>query len=44
MTNEPDPELKRKFWDREQEIADYRESMKNEAFDLLKKYFYSLWD
>ena len=44
VTNDPDPELKEKFWNREQEIADYRESMKDEAFDLIKKYFWSLWD
>jgi hypothetical protein len=33
-----------KFLEREKEIFQYREDMKNEAFDLLKKYFWNLWD
>ena len=44
VTNEPDPELKEKFWNREEEIEKFREERKNEAFDLIKKYFYNLWD
>lgn len=44
ITNDPDPDLKEKYFNREQEIAGYREEMKNEAFDLLKKYFWDLWD
>ena len=44
VTNDPEPELKEKYWNREKEIAEYRDSLKNEAFDLLKKYFYNLWD
>ncbi len=43
-SNEPDPDLNKKFWDREHEIVDYRHAMKDEAFDLIKKYFYNLWD
>lgn len=43
-TNEPDEEIREKFWNREKEIAEYREKCKDEAFDLLKKYFYNLWD
>lgn len=44
ITNEPEPELKEKYWNREKEICEYRDAMKNEAFDLLKKYFFNLWD
>lgn len=44
VTNEPDEELKEKFWNREKEITQYRESMKEEAFRLLNKYFWNLWD
>lgn len=43
-TNEPDEELKNKYYQRELEIADYKEKCKDEAFDLIKKYFYHLWD
>jgi hypothetical protein len=43
-TNEPDKDLEEKFWEREKEIEHYREERKNEAFDLIKKYFYCLWD
>lgn len=43
-TNEPDPELQKKYYNRETEIAKYREEMKNEAFTLLSKYFFNLWD
>ena len=43
-TNEPDEDLREKFWNREEEIAKYREGCKDEALDLIKKYFYHLWD
>ena len=43
-TNEPDKDLEEKFWEREKEIEHYREACKDEAFDLIKKYFYYLWD
>lgn len=43
-TNEPDKELQKKYYDREMEIYNYREQMKNEAFMLLNKYFFNLWD
>lgn len=43
-TNKPDSELDKKYWEREKEICKYREKMKDEAFDLIKKYFYNLWD
>lgn len=44
VTNEPDKELSKKYWDKCEEIAKYRDDCKNEAFDLLKKYFWNLWD
>ena len=44
ITNEPDEELEKKYKKRNEEIEKYRDEMKNEAFDLLKKYFYHLWD
>lgn len=44
MTYEVDKELEKAYWQRETEIANYKEACKNEAFDLLKKYFYNLWD
>ena len=37
-------ELEKKYFEREKEIIEYRDEMKNEAFDLLKKYFWNLWD
>lgn len=43
-TNEPSKELEKKYFDREKEIYEYRNKMKDEAFDLLKKYFWDLWD
>lgn len=44
ITGTPDPEIKEKYWNRYEEIIKYREKCKDEAFDLLKKYFYNLWD
>lgn len=37
-------ELEDKYMNRCNEIEKYRENMKNEGFDLLKKYFWNLWD
>ena len=39
-----DKELEEKYWKKEEEIVKYKESMKDEAMDLIKKYFYHLWD
>jgi len=39
-----DDELKNKYYKEEEKIWKYKESMKDEALDLLKKYFYCLWD
>lgn len=44
VTNEPSKELREKYFNREQEIFEYRDKMKDEAFDLIKKYFWNLWD
>ena len=44
VTNEPSNELREKYFNREQEIFEYRDKMKDEAFDLIKKYFWNLWD
>lgn len=44
VTNKPDEELKKKFEDREEEIYDLREAYKDEAFKLLSKWFFNLWD
>lgn len=40
----PDSELRKKWYNRELEISNYRNKMKDEAFRLLKKYFWNLWD
>lgn len=37
-------ELKDKWLKKEKEIEDYKNKCKDEAFDLLKKYFWNLWD
>ena len=42
--NEPDPEFRDKFFKCEEDNCRYKEQMKDEAMDLLKKYFYNLWD
>lgn len=44
MTYEVDKALEDAYWKKEEEIAEYKENCKNEAFDLIKKYFYNLWD
>lgn len=44
VINDVDPDLEKKYWNRNKEIDEYRNARKNEAFDLLKKYFYTLWD
>lgn len=42
--NEPDPKLQKKWLNREKEIDTYRDNMKTEAFNLINKYFWNLWD
>lgn len=37
-------ELREKWINREEEIWNYREKMKKEAFDLFSKHFWNLWD
>lgn len=36
--------LNKKVQERNQEIDDYKEKMKNEAFELLSKWFFALWN
>jgi len=36
--------LEKDFWRKQKEIKAYREKMKDEGFDLMKKYFWNLWD
>ena len=43
-TNEPDEKLKELYYKREEEIYQYKCECKDEAMDLIKKYFYNLWD
>ena len=42
--NEPDSKLKKKWLNRQEEIDTYRDDMKTEAFNLINKYFWNLWD
>jgi len=42
--NEADPELEQKYKQKQKEIYEYREKMKNEGFDILKTHFWNLWD
>lgn len=42
--NGEDKELEEKYFSRLKDIAEYRNQMKDEAFDLIKKYFWNLWD
>lgn len=37
-------ELRKKWMNKELELSEYRNKMKDEAFDLIKKYFWNLWD
>ena len=43
ITGEAEPELEEKYRRRMREIEDYRENMKNEGFELFRKYFWNLW-
>lgn len=42
--NKVDKELYEKYWEVEDKNEQYKIDMKNEAMDLIKKYFYNLWD
>lgn len=44
IEHEPDEELQKNYYNREREIWENKVAYKNEALDLLKKYFYDLWD
>ena len=44
VTGEQDEAIKEKYFKKEEENFRYKEQMKDEAFDLIKKYFYNLWD
>lgn len=44
ITNEPDKDLKEKYDKRQDEIESECKRNKNEAFELLSKWYYSLWD
>lgn len=44
IEHEPDKNLQEKYYNREKEIWEHKVAYKNEAMDLLKKYFYDLWD
>ena len=44
VTGEPTPELEKKYFKKEKENAEYQKERMEEAFDLIKKYFYHLWD
>lgn len=37
-------DLEKAYYREEEKILKYKESMKDEAMDLIKKYFYHLWD
>lgn len=41
---EEDKELVDKFINREREIFEYRNKCKDEALDIIKQYFWNLWD
>ena len=42
--NKPDPKLQEKWLNRQEEIDTYRDNMKTEAFNLINKYFWNLWN
>lgn len=44
IQSEPDKELEKKYFERQKEIEENKDDFKNEAMNLLKKYFYDLWD
>lgn len=44
IEHEPNKNLQEKYYNREKEIWEHKVAYKNEAMDLLKKYFYDLWD
>ena len=37
-------EISRLHMEEEKRLAEYREKCKDEVFDLMKKYFFALWD
>lgn len=41
---EVEPELRKNYWQEEERINTYRDVMKTEAFNLINKYFWNLWD
>lgn len=43
-TNEVNEDLRKNYLEAEKNNYMYQESMKNEALDLIKKYFYNMWD
>jgi len=44
IEGEVESELEKNFWEKHKEIENYREKMKDEVFDLMKKYYWNLWD
>lgn len=44
MVNEVNEELKNAYFKKCEEIYEYKDKCKDEALDLLKKYFFNLWD
>lgn len=43
-THKVDEELSKKWLNTEEEIWEYRDNMKTEAFNLINEYFWTLWD
>lgn len=43
-TNKPDKDLQENYYKIEEQNWEYKQYMKDEAMDLIKKYFYNLWD
>lgn len=41
---EVEPKLKENYWQEDKKINTYRDDMKTEAFNLINKYFWNLWD
>ena len=44
IQNKVDPELKENYFKEVEKINKYRDDMKTEAFNLINKYFWCLWD